>query len=139
MTMTNESIHRSWVTSHTECPNCHYKFNFRHSKWGSASAVRVGPNWTFVCPNCRTKQSFLIKKGEEDGLPLIMDQSLSPFLIGHYQAQLDFLQSSLHFILGPLEAQFLVCSSTASRFRLLSMLCICSILDLLQDPPEVPT
>ena len=83
MTMTNESRgHRSWVTSHTECPNCHYKFNFRHSKWGSASAVRVGPNWTFICPNCKTKQSFLIKKGEEDGLPLIMDQSLSPFLIG---------------------------------------------------------
>ena len=64
------------------CPNCHYKFNFRHSKWGSASAARVGPNWTFICPNCRTKQTFLIKKGEEDGLPLIMDQSLSPFLTG---------------------------------------------------------
>ena len=74
--------HRSWVTSHTECPNCHYKFNFRHSKWGSASAVRVGPNWTFICPNCKTKQSFLIKKGEEAGLPLIIDQSLSPFLTG---------------------------------------------------------
>jgi hypothetical protein len=74
--------HRSWVTSHTECPNCHYKFNFRHSKWGSASAVRVGPNWTFICPHCRIKQSFLIKKGEEDGLPLIIDQSLSPFLLG---------------------------------------------------------
>ena len=74
--------HRSWVTSHTECPNCHYKFNFRHSKWGSASAVRVGPNWTFICPQCRIKQSFLIKKGEEDGLPLIIDQSLSPFLLG---------------------------------------------------------
>ena len=83
MTMTNESRgHRSWVTSHTECPNCHYKFNFRHSKWGSASAVRVGPNWTFICPNCKTKQSFLIKKGEEAGLPLIIDQSLSPFLTG---------------------------------------------------------
>ena len=83
MTMTSESRnHRSWVTSHTECPNCHYKFNFRHSKWGSASAVRVGPNWTFICPNCRNKQTFLIKKGEEDGLPLIMDQSLSPFLTG---------------------------------------------------------
>ena len=83
MAMTNESRnHGSWVTSHTECPNCHYKFNFRHSKWGSASAVRVGSNWTFICPNCKTKQSFLIKKGEEDGLPLIMDQSLSPFLIG---------------------------------------------------------
>ena len=64
------------------CPNCHYKFNFRHSKWGSASAVRVGPNWTFICPNCKTKQSFLIKKGEEAGLPLIIDQSLSPFLTG---------------------------------------------------------
>ena len=83
MTMTNESRdHRSWVTSHTECPNCHYKFNFRHSKWGSASAVRVGSNWTLICPNCKTKESFLIKKGEEDGLPLIIDQSLSPFLIG---------------------------------------------------------
>ena len=83
MTTTNESRdHRSWVTSHTECPSCHYKFNFRHSKWGSASAVRVGPNWTFICPNCKTKQSFLIKKGEEAGLPLIIDQSLSPFLKG---------------------------------------------------------
>ena len=83
MTTTNESRdHRSWVTSHTECPSCHYKFNFRHSKWGSASAVRVGPNWTFICPNCKTKQSFLIKKGEEAGLPLIIDQSLSPFLTG---------------------------------------------------------
>jgi hypothetical protein len=83
MTTTNESRdHRSWVTSHTECPSCHYKFNFRHSKWGSASAVRVGPNWAFICPNCKTKQSFLIKKGEEAGLPLIIDQSLSPFLTG---------------------------------------------------------
>ncbi len=74
--------HKSWVTSHTECPNCNYKFNFRHSKWGSASAVRFGPNWTFICPNCKTKQSFLLKKGEESGLSLIMDQSLSPFLAG---------------------------------------------------------
>lgn len=83
MTTTNESKdHRSWVTSHTECPNCHYKFNFRHSKWGSASAVRVGSNWIFTCPNCKTKQNFLIKKGEENGLPLIIDQSFSPFLTG---------------------------------------------------------
>ncbi len=83
MGTTNESRdHRLWVTSHTECPNCHYKFNFRHSKWGSASAVRVGPNWIFTCPNCKTKQNFLIKKGEENGLPLIIDQSLSPFLTG---------------------------------------------------------
>lgn len=74
--------HKSWVTSHTECPNCNYKFNFRHSKWGSASAVRFGPNWTFICPNCKTKQSFLLKKGEESGLSLIMDQSLSPFFAG---------------------------------------------------------
>ena len=55
--------HKSWVTSHTECPSCHYKFNFRHPKWGSASAVRVGPNWVFMCPNCRPKQDFLIRKG----------------------------------------------------------------------------
>lgn len=40
---------------------------------------RTGPS---SCPNCKTKQSFLIKKGEEDGLPLIIDQSLLPFLIG---------------------------------------------------------
>ena len=49
---------------------------------GLARAVRVGPNWTFICPHCRIKQSFLIKKGKEDGLPLIIDQSLSPFLLG---------------------------------------------------------
>jgi len=74
--------HRSWVTSHTECPDCHYEFNFRHSKWGSVSTVRLGPNWIFICPNCKTKQSFLLKKGEVEGLPLIMDQSFTPFLIG---------------------------------------------------------
>ncbi|MFG1389581.1 hypothetical protein [Acidiplasma aeolicum] len=72
--------YKSWVTSHTECPNCHYRFNFRHSKWGSVSAVRVGSNWVFICPNCKTKQSFLLKKGEEEGLPLIIDMPLSSFL-----------------------------------------------------------
>ncbi len=29
-----------------------------------------------------TRQNFLIRKGEVDGLPLIMDQSLSSFLTG---------------------------------------------------------
>lgn len=76
--------HKSWITSHTECPGCQKEFNFRHSKLGSVSAVRYGPNWTFACPYCKTRQNFLLKKGEVDGLPIIMDQSLSPFLTGAF-------------------------------------------------------
>ena len=82
--------HKSWVISHTECPNCNFKFNFEHSKWGSPSAVRLGPNWIFICPNCKTKQNFLLKKGEEKGLPLIIDQSLSHFLIGALSGTVGF-------------------------------------------------
>ena len=73
--------HRSWVTSHTECPNCHYEFNFRDSKWGSVSAVRLGPNWIFICPNCKTKQSSLLKKGKVEGLELIIDRTFTPLPI----------------------------------------------------------
>ena len=87
--------HRSWVTSHTECPNCKAKFNFRHSKWGSVSAIRAGPDWTFVCPSCHTKQSFHLYKGEGAGLPLITDESFSKFLIGTIPATITLIVSIL--------------------------------------------
>ena len=87
--------HKSWVTSHTECPNCRAKFNFRHSKWGSVSAIRVGPDWIFVCPSCHTKQSFHLNKGEVEGLPLITDGSFSVFLIGTAAATITLIVSIL--------------------------------------------
>ena len=87
--------HKSWVTSHTECPNCRAKFNFRHSKWGSVSAIRVGPDWIFVCPSCHTKQSFHLNKGEVEGLPLITDGSVSVFLIGTAAATITLIVSIL--------------------------------------------
>jgi len=73
--------HRSWVTSHTECPNCHFRFNFRHSKWGSVSAVRYGSTWTFTCPNCHQKVPFLLKKGTDPELVTIDDQSFRTFFL----------------------------------------------------------
>lgn len=87
--------HKSWVTSHTECPNCRAKFNFRHSKWGSVSAIRVGPDWIFFCPSCHTKQSFHLYKGEVEGLPLITNGSFSVFLIGTAVATITFIVSIL--------------------------------------------
>ncbi len=99
--MANESRdHRSWVTSHTECPNCKAKFNFRHSKWGSVSAIRTGPDWIFVCPSCHTKQSFHLYKGEVEGLPLIIDGSFSAFLIGTIAATITLIVSilALYFV-----------------------------------------
>ena len=87
--------HKSWVTSHTECPNCRAKFNFRHSKWGSVSAIRVGPDWIFDCPSCHTKQSFHLNKGEVEGLPLITDGSFSVFLIGTAAATITLIVSIL--------------------------------------------
>lgn len=71
--------HRSWVTSHTECPECHYKFNFRHSKWGSVSAVRYGSTWTFICPGCHQTAPFLLLKESDSALPTIQDQGYSIF------------------------------------------------------------
>jgi hypothetical protein len=99
--MASESrAHNSWVTSHTECPNCRAKFNFRHSKWGSISAIRAGPDWIFVCPSCHTKQSFHLNKGEVEGLPLITDGSFSVFLIGTVAATITLLVSilALYFV-----------------------------------------
>ena len=87
--------HKSWVTSHTECPNCGAKFNFRHSKWGSVSAVRAGPDWIFICPSCHTKQSFHLYKGEVEGLPLINDGSFSKFLTGIIPATIALMVSIL--------------------------------------------
>ena len=87
--------HKSWVTSHTECPNCGMKFNFRHAKWGSVSAIRVGPDWIFVCPSCHTKQSFHLYKGEVEGLPLINDGSFSTFYTGFILATITFIVSIL--------------------------------------------
>ncbi len=87
--------HKSWVTSHTECPNCGAKFNFRHSKWGSYSAIRVGPDWIFICPSCHTKQSFHLYKGEVEGLPLINDVSFSKFFIGTVPATIALIVSIL--------------------------------------------
>ena len=96
MAMANESRdHRSWVTSHTECPNCKAKFNFRHSKWGSVSAIRAGPDWIFVCPSCHTKQSFHLNKGEVEGLPLINDGSFSVFFTGTIAASITLIVSIL--------------------------------------------
>ena len=73
--------HRSWVTSRTECPNCHFRFNFRHSKWGSVSAVRYGSTWTFACPSCHQKVPFLLKKGSDPELVTIDDQSFRSFFL----------------------------------------------------------
>ena len=58
------------TVSITECPNCHYKFNYEFLPGGSFHSIRLGTKRIFRCPKCRELEAFKIADfGSDPYLP----------------------------------------------------------------------
>jgi len=58
------------TTSITECPGCHYKFNYEWIPSASFHSLRLGPKRIFRCPKCRELHKFSVMRfGSDPSLP----------------------------------------------------------------------
>lgn len=58
------------TVSITECPGCHYKFNYEFILGGSFHSIRLGTKRIFRCPKCRELHKFSITNfGSDPTLP----------------------------------------------------------------------
>lgn len=62
----------SWKSHVAQCPSCGFRFIFTHSLFGAKGATRYGDTWIFICPNCHTRQAFIMSSGMEKDLSLYM-------------------------------------------------------------------
>lgn len=54
----------------TECPSCHYRFNYEFIPGASVHAIRLGNKRIFRCPNCKELHKFRITDfGSDPNLP----------------------------------------------------------------------
>lgn len=58
------------TTAITECPACHYRFNYEYIPGFSFHAIRLGNKRIFRCPKCRELHKFpLTDHGSDPSLP----------------------------------------------------------------------
>jgi len=58
------------TVSITECPECHYRFNYEWIPSASFHSIRLGPKRIFRCPHCRELHKFSVMHfGTDSGLP----------------------------------------------------------------------
>ena len=61
---------RQMTTSVTECPGCHYRFNYEWIPGASFHSLRLGPKRIFKCPKCRELHKFRVMDfGSDPNLP----------------------------------------------------------------------
>jgi len=54
----------------TECPGCHYRFNYEFIPGGSFYSIRLGTRRIFKCPNCKELHKFPVMRfGSDQALP----------------------------------------------------------------------
>ena len=58
------------TVSTTECPGCHYRFNYEWIPGASFHSIRLGPKRIFKCPHCKELHKFSVMHfGSDPTLP----------------------------------------------------------------------